>query len=28
MDPRTVRLRRYLEREVLFPAAERRRRAA
>ncbi len=28
MDPRTVRLRRYLEREVLFPAAERRRRAS
>ena len=28
MDPRTVRLRRYLEREVLFPAAERRRRRA
>jgi hypothetical protein len=28
MDPRTVRLRRYLEREVLFPAGERRRRAA
>lgn len=27
MEPRTVRLRRYLEREVLFPAAERRRRA-
>lgn len=26
-DPRTVRLRRYFEREVLFPAAERRRRA-
>ena len=26
MDPRTVRLRRYFEREVLFPAAERRRR--
>jgi hypothetical protein len=25
-DPRTVRLRRYFEREVLFPAAERRRR--
>lgn len=28
MDPRTVRLRRYFEREVLFPAAERRRRHA
>ncbi len=28
MDPRTVRLRRYLERDVLFPAAQRRRRAA
>lgn len=27
LDPRTVRLRRYLEREVLFPAAERRRRS-
>lgn len=27
MDPRTVRLRRYLEREVIFPAAQRRRRA-
>jgi hypothetical protein len=27
MEPRTVRLRRYLERDVLFPAAERRRRA-
>jgi hypothetical protein len=26
LDPRTIRLRRYLEREVLFPAAERRRR--
>ncbi len=26
MEPRTVRLRRYLEREVLFPAAQRRRR--
>ena len=26
MDPRTVRLRRYFERDVLFPAAERRRR--
>ena len=26
LDPRTVRLRRYFEREVLFPAAERRRR--
>lgn len=26
MDPRVVRLRRYLERDVLFPAAERRRR--
>ncbi len=26
LDPRTVRLRRYLEREVLFPAAERHRR--
>jgi hypothetical protein len=28
MDPRTVRLRRYLERDVIFPAAERRRRAS
>jgi hypothetical protein len=28
MDPRTVRLRRYLEREVIFPAAQRRRRTA
>lgn len=27
LDPRQVRLRRYFEREVLFPAAERRRRA-
>jgi hypothetical protein len=27
LDPRTVRLRRYFEREVLFPAAERRRRS-
>lgn len=26
LDPRTIRLRRYLERELLFPAAERRRR--
>lgn len=26
LEPRTIRLRRYLEREVLFPAAERRRR--
>ena len=28
LDPRTVALRRYFERDVLFPAAERRRRAA
>ena len=28
MDPRTVRLRRYLEREVLYPASQRRRRGA
>jgi hypothetical protein len=28
LDPRIVRLRRWLEREVLFPAAERRRRSA
>ncbi len=28
LDPRTVHLRRYFEREVLFPAAERRRRTA
>lgn len=28
MDPRTLRFRHYLDREVLFPAAERRRRAA
>jgi hypothetical protein len=27
LEPRVIRLRRYLEREVLFPAAERRRRA-
>ena len=28
MQPRTVKLRRYLERELMFPAAERRRRAS